>query len=300
MQPLRQSPLPREYRTRANAMTGILGITAFAVSAFFIGAIRHGEPLPSIAILLLIMGFAAAAGLFSIWQSTDHESDPTEIRHLLRAGARAGVKTAFAVAVLVVLTTRLFASTVAAIAAVVPALLSILPAAFVAMLVTALAAGLRLPNSRGGNWVHPSRNVQLSKLTVVLAVLCFGMFLTLFALPKLDEFTNSRGGSQALNDAMLHNSLPHSEDPNLPNIPRSSFSYQPSTETPRSSQPIQAETPSRLFSTEPFLDTRSSPPPFQGQTPMFSDQTSTINALADQRPWPQTQSPSQSAGPRQQ
>jgi hypothetical protein len=284
-----QNPfIPPEYRKYANGMTVILGLVAFALDAFFIGAIGHGTPLPSVAVLLLTVTFAAAAALLCVWQMNRFGLDAVEIRYLLRAGARAGVRTAFVVAALVVLATGLFASAIAALAAVVPALLSILPAAFVAMLSAAVAAGIRMPNARRTRSSLAGGEVQLSKAILILAGVCVAALLLFFGLPRLNELGNSRSGGQGFTHAVLHNSLPHSEGLHLPNTSRSSFSYQ-----------LFPETPPPLSSTEPFLDTRSSPSPPQAQTPTFSVQTNTINEPASQPLSPRIQNPtSQSVDPR--
>jgi hypothetical protein len=119
--------IPPEYRVRANAISVLLCITAFAISGFVIGDIGRGAPPRSITILLLIVGFAASASLVCVLQPYSFGLGPGEIRYLLRAAVSAGVRTAFGAAALTVLAARLFASTAGALAVLIPALLSILP-----------------------------------------------------------------------------------------------------------------------------------------------------------------------------
>jgi hypothetical protein len=85
--------LPAHYRVRADLV------------AFVIGTLHCGLQ-PGIAILLLIVGLAAAAGVASIWKINGGAAEGVQVIHLVRASARAGVLTALLGAAMTALTAR--------------------------------------------------------------------------------------------------------------------------------------------------------------------------------------------------
>jgi len=143
MRPSDLSPLHAEHRFRADVVALCCGIVVLFLAPIVTKYARPDQL--GIAILLLIISSALAAGFIAVAYLNRAKLSSVDASHVIRAGARSGLLAATLSAAMTVLAARLFRSQLAAIVVLVPALLSILPASFFGMLATAYAVGVRFP-----------------------------------------------------------------------------------------------------------------------------------------------------------